>query len=100
MISFGMKTTLVCFQDKYYSYKEVMKENGRIEDEDNNGLAIGAFKAAFCVGMGATYVYEMYEEIIEKLKYAGTYHGNGLTIFQNQRSIHETISWLYNFQLQ
>eukprot|EP00957_Ditylum_brightwellii_P172959 13168090-Ditylum_brightwellii.AAC.1 len=42
-----------------------------MENEDNNGLAIGAHEAAFCVDAGATFVYEMCKNIIDRLKYAG-----------------------------
>eukprot|EP00957_Ditylum_brightwellii_P099497 7579067-Ditylum_brightwellii.AAC.1 len=66
MIAFGKKTTHVHFQDKYCNYKGVAKENRRIEDKDNNRLAIGAFEAAFCMVMGVTFIYEMCEEIIKK----------------------------------
>eukprot|EP00957_Ditylum_brightwellii_P120372 9184467-Ditylum_brightwellii.AAC.1 len=45
MIAFGMKTTLVQFQDKYYNYKGVVGSEEEQENEDNNGLAIGAFEA-------------------------------------------------------
>eukprot|EP00957_Ditylum_brightwellii_P036518 2766062-Ditylum_brightwellii.AAC.1 len=55
MIAFGMKTTLVRFQGKYYNYKGVVG-NGTVEaSEDNNDLAIGAFEVAFCADTGATF---------------------------------------------
>eukprot|EP00957_Ditylum_brightwellii_P106747 8143901-Ditylum_brightwellii.AAC.1 len=71
-----------------------------LADEDGNGLAIGVFEVPFCANMRATYIYEICEEIISKLKYAGTYQDDGLMIFQGHRSIKETISWLCIFQLQ
>ena len=42
----------------------------------------------------------MCENIISKLLYAGTYQDNGLTIFNGQRTVAQTVCWLYNFQLQ
>eukprot|EP00957_Ditylum_brightwellii_P055787 4227407-Ditylum_brightwellii.AAC.1 len=48
MIAFGMKTTLVRFQDKYYNYKGVIGNDTEKGSEDDNGLAIGAFEVAFC----------------------------------------------------
>eukprot|EP00957_Ditylum_brightwellii_P107396 8195023-Ditylum_brightwellii.AAC.1 len=48
MIAFGMKTTLVRFQDQYFNYKGVVGNDEEQNDEDNNGLAIGAFEVAFC----------------------------------------------------
>ena len=49
---------------------------------------------------GATYIYKMYEKIIEKQKYVGTYQDDDFTIFQDHNSIKQTIYWLNNFQLQ
>eukprot|EP00957_Ditylum_brightwellii_P156987 11947703-Ditylum_brightwellii.AAC.1 len=54
MIAFGMKKILVQFQNKYYNYKGVVDEMTEMEDEDNNGLAIGAYEAAFCASASAT----------------------------------------------
>eukprot|EP00957_Ditylum_brightwellii_P166859 12700441-Ditylum_brightwellii.AAC.1 len=55
MIAFAMKTTLVRFQDQYYNYKGVVGSEEELENEDSNGLAIGAFEAAFCTDTSATY---------------------------------------------
>eukprot|EP00957_Ditylum_brightwellii_P045155 3423868-Ditylum_brightwellii.AAC.1 len=67
--------------------------------EDDNGLAIGAFKGAFCTDMGATFVYKMCENIIGKLRYVRTYQDNGLTIFDDQKTVQEAIKWVCDFQL-
>eukprot|EP00957_Ditylum_brightwellii_P074181 5636588-Ditylum_brightwellii.AAC.1 len=83
MIAFGMKMTLVRFQDKYYNYKGVVGNNTENRSKDNNGLAIGAFKDVFYADIGATFVDEMCENIIGKLKYAGNYSDDGLTIFDS-----------------
>eukprot|EP00957_Ditylum_brightwellii_P089655 6827645-Ditylum_brightwellii.AAC.1 len=99
MIAFGMKTTLVRFQDEYYNYKGVVGSEEEQGNEDNNGLAIGAFEAAFCADTSATYVYEMCESVIEKLRYAGTYRDDGLAIFYERKTVQQAIAWLRNFQL-
>eukprot|EP00957_Ditylum_brightwellii_P095539 7277200-Ditylum_brightwellii.AAC.1 len=57
------------FQDQYFNYKGVVGNDEEQKDEDNNGLAIGAFEGAFCADTSATYVYEMCEAVIKKLKY-------------------------------
>eukprot|EP00957_Ditylum_brightwellii_P088246 6722713-Ditylum_brightwellii.AAC.1 len=44
MIAFGIKSTLVRFQEKYHNYKGVIEEIPE-NDEDKNGLAIGSYKA-------------------------------------------------------
>eukprot|EP00957_Ditylum_brightwellii_P055788 4227408-Ditylum_brightwellii.AAC.1 len=61
-----MKTTLAQFQDKYYNYKGVVGNDMKKASKDKNGLAIGAFEAAFCADTGASFVYEMCENIIGK----------------------------------
>eukprot|EP00957_Ditylum_brightwellii_P139738 10648905-Ditylum_brightwellii.AAC.2 len=100
MIAFGMKTTLVQFQEEYYNYKGVVEDDMEGTSKDDNGLAIGAFEAVFCADTDVTYVYKMCENIIEKLKYAGTYWDDCLTIFDGQKTVNETIKWVRNFQLQ
>eukprot|EP00957_Ditylum_brightwellii_P039118 2957464-Ditylum_brightwellii.AAC.1 len=54
-------------------------------NEDENSLAIRAFEVAFYMGMGATYIYEICEEIIEKLKCAKAYQDGGLAMFLGNR---------------
>eukprot|EP00957_Ditylum_brightwellii_P169363 12890705-Ditylum_brightwellii.AAC.1 len=100
MIAFRMKTTLVRFHNEHYNYKGVVENGTRGRSEDGNGLVIGAFKAAFCVDTGTTFVYEIRENIIGKLKYAGTYQDDGLTIFDGRKTVQEAIKWVCDFQLQ
>eukprot|EP00957_Ditylum_brightwellii_P209922 15364353-Ditylum_brightwellii.AAC.1 len=79
-----------------------MIEEGRENEEkskDENGLAIGAYKAAFCADVGATYVYERSEQIFNKLCHAGSYRDDGLTIFKHRMSTWQAIHWLLRFQL-
>eukprot|EP00957_Ditylum_brightwellii_P168313 12812504-Ditylum_brightwellii.AAC.1 len=58
MIAFGMESTLVRFQSKYYKYKDVVEE---IPDnnEDQNELVIGSYEAAFCTDLCETYIFKM-----------------------------------------
>ena len=79
MVAFGMKTMLICFQDKCFHYKEAMEEGNNKTNEDDNGLVIETFEAAFCAVMGETFVYEICEEIIKKVEYVGSYCNDGLT---------------------
>eukprot|EP00957_Ditylum_brightwellii_P077868 5918577-Ditylum_brightwellii.AAC.1 len=55
MIAFGMKSTLLRYKNEYFKYKGVIDNNANDDDEDENGLAIGSYKAAFCADVGATY---------------------------------------------
>eukprot|EP00957_Ditylum_brightwellii_P043030 3260106-Ditylum_brightwellii.AAC.1 len=53
MNAFRMKTTLMRFQDKYYNYKGVVGNEMAETNDDDDGLAISAFEAAFCADTGA-----------------------------------------------
>eukprot|EP00957_Ditylum_brightwellii_P043527 3300165-Ditylum_brightwellii.AAC.1 len=86
MITFGMQTTIVQFQDQYYNYKGVVGEDETEANEDNNGLAIDAHESAFCADISATYTYEMCDQILTELKYAGSYQDDGLAIFEGKRT--------------
>eukprot|EP00957_Ditylum_brightwellii_P021195 1597687-Ditylum_brightwellii.AAC.1 len=99
MIAFGMKIMLVHFQDQYYNYKGVVNCDENKTNEDGNGLAIGAYTSAFCADISTAYTYKMCNEIFAKLKYAGSYCGDGLVIFKSKKTCHQTITWLCNFQL-
>eukprot|EP00957_Ditylum_brightwellii_P059405 4510422-Ditylum_brightwellii.AAC.1 len=99
MINFGMKTTLVRFQEDYYNYKGVVGNDTDETNDDNNGLAIGAFEAAFCAAASATNVYEMRKNIIGQLKYTRIYRDDGLTIFEGRKTISEIIKWTRDFQI-
>eukprot|EP00957_Ditylum_brightwellii_P046459 3526279-Ditylum_brightwellii.AAC.1 len=81
MIAFGMKTTLVRFQDQYFNYNGVVGNEEEQNDEDNNGLAIGAFEAAFCTDM------------------MGSYQDDELAIFDERRTVKQTVTWLHDFRL-
>eukprot|EP00957_Ditylum_brightwellii_P045235 3429058-Ditylum_brightwellii.AAC.1 len=56
MVQFGMKNTLVSFQDKYFVYKGAAK-GAHLTNEDI-ALAIGGYKSAFLVVLVALYLFE------------------------------------------
>eukprot|EP00957_Ditylum_brightwellii_P068926 5231917-Ditylum_brightwellii.AAC.1 len=89
MITFGMKSTLIRYKDEYFNYKGVVGEKESDNNEVENGLAIGAYEVVFCADVGATYVYKMNRKILDKLHFAGTYHDNGLTIFNKHLSLRQ-----------
>eukprot|EP00957_Ditylum_brightwellii_P112524 8578278-Ditylum_brightwellii.AAC.1 len=99
MITFGMQTTLVRFQYQYYNYKGVVAGDKTEANEDNNGLAIGAYESAFCADISATYTYDMCDKIFAKLRYTGLYQDDGLAIFEGKKTRRQTITWLCDFQL-
>eukprot|EP00957_Ditylum_brightwellii_P196643 14982635-Ditylum_brightwellii.AAC.1 len=55
MIAFSMKSILIRYKNEYFNYKGVINDEANDDDEDENGLAIGLYKAAFCADVGATY---------------------------------------------
>eukprot|EP00957_Ditylum_brightwellii_P209950 15364412-Ditylum_brightwellii.AAC.1 len=59
MIAVGMQTTLTRFKDRYFNYKGAAGGDGNEINKDNNGLAIGSFKTAFCADLCATYIFKM-----------------------------------------
>eukprot|EP00957_Ditylum_brightwellii_P043923 3332230-Ditylum_brightwellii.AAC.1 len=67
MIAFGMKTTL-----------GVVDETVEMEDEDNNGLAIGAYEASCCMDAAAAFVFKMCKNIIDRLRYAELWEPPGI----------------------
>eukprot|EP00957_Ditylum_brightwellii_P184611 14059740-Ditylum_brightwellii.AAC.1 len=78
MIAFGMQTTLTRFKDRYFNYRGSAGGDGYEIDKDDNGLAIGSFKAAFCADMCATYIFKMREQCSHHTKFKGIYRDNGL----------------------
>eukprot|EP00957_Ditylum_brightwellii_P211192 15365871-Ditylum_brightwellii.AAC.2 len=86
MIAFGMQTMLIWFQDQYYNYKGVVGGDETKSNEDDNGLAIGAYELAFCADISATYTYKMFDQILTKLIYPKSYRDDGLAIFEGKRT--------------
>eukprot|EP00957_Ditylum_brightwellii_P060008 4555829-Ditylum_brightwellii.AAC.1 len=78
----------------------MVEENGIDGNEDENGLAIRGYESAFCADVGATYVYKINENILNKLQFAGTYQDNGLTIFRERLPHRQAIHWLRHFKTQ
>eukprot|EP00957_Ditylum_brightwellii_P020144 1519194-Ditylum_brightwellii.AAC.1 len=78
MIAFGMQTTLTRFKDRYFNYRGAGGGNRNEIDEDNNGLAIGSFEAAFCADLCATYIFKMQEQCFCHTIFKGIYRYGGL----------------------
>eukprot|EP00957_Ditylum_brightwellii_P102953 7846204-Ditylum_brightwellii.AAC.1 len=77
-IQFGMKNTLVGFQDKYFNYKGTTKRDDlTVKDV---ALAIVGYISAFLADLVASYLLEMMGRKFIKAKYKGIYRDNGLTV--------------------
>eukprot|EP00957_Ditylum_brightwellii_P085017 6464149-Ditylum_brightwellii.AAC.1 len=74
-----MRNTLVQYHGKYYAYKDVGK--GQAMGDEDAALAIGAYEAAFCADVVASYVFEMTEVMFMQTRYRGIYRDDGLVIF-------------------
>eukprot|EP00957_Ditylum_brightwellii_P022802 1719870-Ditylum_brightwellii.AAC.1 len=59
LVKFGMKSTLICFRDKYYKYKGAV---GASADEEDIRLAIGGFESAWLANLVASYLLKMTED--------------------------------------
>eukprot|EP00957_Ditylum_brightwellii_P013536 1020578-Ditylum_brightwellii.AAC.1 len=57
MVQFGMKNTLVSYQDKYFVYKGAAK--GANLTVDNVALAIGGYQSAFLANLVTSYLFKM-----------------------------------------
>eukprot|EP00957_Ditylum_brightwellii_P136862 10437093-Ditylum_brightwellii.AAC.1 len=58
-IKFGMRNMLVQYHGKHCAYKGAAK--GQVMGDKDVALAIGAYEAAFCADVVASYVFEIME---------------------------------------
>eukprot|EP00957_Ditylum_brightwellii_P164781 12546355-Ditylum_brightwellii.AAC.1 len=92
MIKFGMQSTLIQYQGKYYAYKRVVK--GRMMEAEDIALAIGACESAFCTDIVASYFFKMTEISFLQLKQRRIYSDNGLVIFMGKWTRMQVACWL------
>ena len=76
LIQFGMRSTLLNFQDCFFEYKG----NGY---KDNIGLAIGGYESAFLADLVASFIFEKTEHLLNDTRYKEIYRDDGLIIFKN-----------------
>eukprot|EP00957_Ditylum_brightwellii_P141554 10784152-Ditylum_brightwellii.AAC.1 len=74
-------TPIYTQKDRYFNYKGAAGGDDNEINEDDNGLAIGSFEAAFCTDLCATYIFEMQERCFFHIKFKGIYRDDGLVIF-------------------
>eukprot|EP00957_Ditylum_brightwellii_P162801 12397274-Ditylum_brightwellii.AAC.1 len=97
LIKFGMRNTLMQYHGKYYAYKGAAKGKLMGGDEDVM-MAIGAYEAAFCADVVASYVFEMTEVMFMRTQYRGIYRDDGLVIFEGKWSRDKIANWLHRYQ--
>ena len=65
LICFGMRSTLISFDGKYYEYHGGKKEE--------KGLAIGGYELDFLANLVTSYLYEKSKVLINPTSYHGIY---------------------------
>jgi hypothetical protein len=92
LIKFGMNTTLIQFCRVYYLY------NGDKEVEDK-GLTIGGYESAWLADLAMAFILEMMDQdVLDKTKFFGIYHDDGLAVFPGVRMQADVEHWLLTFQ--
>eukprot|EP00957_Ditylum_brightwellii_P060523 4595395-Ditylum_brightwellii.AAC.1 len=66
--------------------------------EEDVAIAIGAYEAAFCADVVASYVFEITEMMFMQTQYRGIYRDDGLVIFVWKWSRNKISSWLRRYQ--
>ena len=90
LISFGMRSTLICFDGNYYKY------HGREREEQ--GLEIGGYESAFLADLVAYYFFEKAKANFHTTTYHKIYRYDGLVVFTGKKSAIEIKYWLETFQ--
>ena len=96
IVQFGMKSTLIQFQGRYYVYKGAAKVREILEEDV--ALAIGAYKLAFLANIMASYVFEETEGCFVKCIFRGIYRDDGLVIFTGKWTRMQIACWLSQYQ--
>ena len=78
IIRFGMRSTLISFDVKYYEYHG--------EEKEDQGLAIGGYKSVFLADLVASYLFEKAKSRFHLTTYQGIYRYNILVVFKGRKS--------------
>ena len=91
LIQFGMKSTFLNFQERYYEY------DGN-QDPENRGLTIGGYESAWLADLVGAYVLLECQEQFNSTIYKGMYRDDGLAVFPTRLTQEEIVSWRNEFQ--
>ena len=91
MIQFGMNSTYVRFQDRYYHCDGDM-------DPDNRAITIGGYESAFISDLVGEYIFQLAEEEFSDTTYHGTYRDDGFAVFKGKKTYQQLQEWRDNFQ--
>ena len=73
-IQFGVSSTLIYFNGKYYEYHSGKK--------GEQWLAIGGYESAFLVNLVASYLFEEAKTLLNQTTYHGIYQDGGMVVFK------------------
>ena len=86
LIHFGMSSTLISFDGKYYEY-----HGGEREEQ---GLAIGGYESSFLADLVASYLFEKSKANFCLTIYHGIYRDDSLVVFKGKKKASEIKYWL------
>ena len=90
IIAFGMSSTLLIFEEKYFYYRD--------KGIKTKGLAIGIYGSAFLVNLVASYLFEKCNNQYKEFLWKEIYRDNGLLVFKGKKSLSEIKIWGEDFQ--
>ena len=92
LIKFGMESTLVTFEDKYYLY-----DGDQLAEE--KGLMIGGYESAWLADLAMSFLLDTLDEkLFEPLTYYGFYRDDGIFVFAGKWDDKMISNWLESFQ--
>jgi hypothetical protein len=91
ILKFSMKGNILTFQDKYFEY-------GSIEKNQDKGVNIGSFEAAFTTDTVIAFLLEKCKELFKDGVYGKIYRDDGFKVFNRILSTQEIIEWRSKFQ--
>ena len=79
LIAFGMSSTLLILEEKYFEYGE--------KGIETKGLAIGGYKLSFIANLVAYYLFEKCNNQFKEALWKGIYRYYSLLVFKGKKSL-------------
>ena len=90
LIQFGMSSSLISFDGKYYEY--------HIGEREEQGLEIVGYKSAFLADLVPSCLFEKSKTKFRPAIYHGIYRDDGLAVFKVKKKAIYIKDWLEEFQ--
>ena len=91
MIQFGMRSTLLTFQDQYFEYDAT-------DNPEEKGLAIGSYESAWLADLAGAYILDTTQECFQDTSFHGLYRDDGFAVFKSTMTYDDMTKWMQNFQ--